>query len=48
MKLIDYLSKKIDFDPYEDDVESIFSLEDEPSSDTILAFNITDSSNDKA
>lgn len=36
MKLINYLSKRIDFDLEEDDVESIFSLEDEPILNTIL------------
>lgn len=47
MKLIDYLSKKTDFKPKKDDVKSIFLLEDEPSSNTILALNAANSLDEK-
>lgn len=38
--LIDFLAKTIGFDPDKDDVESIFSLDDEPSPGTLIALKI--------
>lgn len=44
IKLVDCLSKKMDFDLEEKDVEFIFSLEDKLTSKIILALKTVDSS----
>lgn len=41
------MAKKIGFDLDEDEVESIFSLDDEPNQETLIALNIEDSSKDE-
>lgn len=40
VKLVNFLAKKTNYDPEEDDVECIFFLEDEPSPQTLIALKI--------
>lgn len=48
VKLVDFLAKKTSFDPEDDVVESIFSLDDELSQETLLALKLESSSKDEA
>lgn len=48
VKLVDYLAKETSYGLNEEDIESVFSLEEEPMPETLLALKVEDSSNDKA
>lgn len=48
VKLVNYLVKKVGCDPNQKDVESVFSLKEEPIPKTLLALKVDDSSNDEA
>lgn len=44
---MDFLANKTSYDPKEENFESIFSLDDKPNLDTLLALKIDNSSEDE-
>lgn len=43
VKLMDFLAKKTSYDPEDEDIKRVFSLDDEPSPHTLLALKVEDS-----
>lgn len=48
INLVNYLAKKIGYDPNEEDVEFVFFLDEEPNSKTLMASKVEESSDDEA